>query len=82
MTELRYKPEDGEFAAISSIKVVSAILNVCFKQAMKNGLIERNPIPLTTLPKGNLKKQRRVFTKEEQDIAICIIYLHWQSGQG
>ena len=54
--------------ALSSIKVVSAILNGCFKQAMKNGLIERNPVPLATLPKGRPKGQRRVFTKEEQDI--------------
>ena len=54
--------------ALSSIKVVSAILNGCFKQAMKNGLIERNPVPMATLPKGRPKGQRRVFTKEEQDI--------------
>lgn len=53
---------------LSSIKVVSAILNGCLKQAMKNGLIERNPVPLATLPKGRPKGQRRVFTKEEQDI--------------
>ena len=52
----------------ASIKVVSAILNGCFKQAMKNGLIERNPVLMATLPKGNTKKQRQVFTKEQQDI--------------
>lgn len=54
--------------ALSSIKVVSAILSGCFKQAMKNGLIERNPVLMATLPKGNARRQRRVFTKEEQDI--------------
>ncbi|WP_395549217.1 MULTISPECIES: tyrosine-type recombinase/integrase [unclassified Lacrimispora] len=54
--------------ALSSIKIISAILNGCLKQAMKNGLIERNPVPLATLPKGTAKSEHRVFTKEEQDI--------------
>ena len=30
--------------ALSSIKIVSAVLNGCFKQAERNGLIERNPV--------------------------------------
>lgn len=54
--------------AISSIKIIAAILNGCLKQAMKNGLIERNPVPLATLPKGKGKRKMRVFTKEEQNI--------------
>lgn len=54
--------------ALSSIKIISAILNGCLKQAMKNGLIERNPVPLATLPKGTAKSGHRVFTKEEQGI--------------
>lgn len=54
--------------ALSSIKIISAILSGCLKQAMKNGLIERNPVPLATLPKGTAKSEHKVFTKEEQDI--------------
>lgn len=65
--------------ALSSIKITSAILNGCLKQAMKNGLIERNPVPLATLPKGTAKSGHRVFTKEEQDIFMKYAqdsYLH------
>lgn len=61
-----YNDLKKEGLALSSIKVVSAILNGCLKQAMKNGLIERNPVPLATLPKGEKKMVRRVLTKEEQ----------------
>lgn len=53
---------------ISSIKIASAILNGCMKQALKNGLIEKNPVSAATLPKEKEKKQRRVLTMEEQRI--------------
>lgn len=53
---------------LSSMRIVNAILNGCLKQAMKNGLIERNPVPLATLPKGKAKEEHRVFTKAEQEI--------------
>lgn len=52
----------------SSIRTVSVLLNGCFKQAVKNGLIERNPVPFATLPKDKAPEPRRVFTREEQDI--------------
>ena len=55
--------------AISSIKIVSAILNGCFQQAMKNGLIERNPVKLAELPRQTgAKKGRTAMTKEQQDL--------------
>jgi len=54
--------------SLACIRLVSAILNNCFKQALKNGLIERNPVPLATLPKGAAKKKHRVFTTEEQNV--------------
>ena len=57
-----------EKKSFACIRLVSAILNNCFKQALKNGLIERNPVPLATLPKAAPKKPRRVFTKEEQEL--------------
>lgn len=58
--------EDG--LAVSYIKIVAAIMNGCFKQAMKNGLIERNPVALTTLPREGERKPRRVLTVEEQNL--------------
>lgn len=54
--------------AVSSIKVVSAVLNGCFSQAMKNGLIERNPIEAATLPRHTEKKSRQALTKEKQEL--------------
>lgn len=59
--------------AVSSIKVISAVLNGCFSQAMKNGLIERNPIDVTTLPRQKEKKVRQALTKGAAKIihGIC-----------
>lgn len=54
--------------AISSIKIVSAVLNGCFKQAMRNGLIERNPVTLAELPRETEKKSRQAMTKEHQEL--------------
>ena len=52
--------------ALSSIKIVSAVLNGCFKQAERNGLIERNPVKLAELPRQTEKKTRLAMTKEQQ----------------
>lgn len=52
--------------ALSSIKVVAAVLNGCLQQAMRNGLIERNPIKLAELPRQKEKKGRQAMTKEQQ----------------
>ena len=49
----------------ASIRLMAAILNGCFKQAMKNRLIERNPVTYATLPKNREEKHQRVLTKEE-----------------
>ncbi|MFW5633149.1 MAG: tyrosine-type recombinase/integrase [Acetivibrio ethanolgignens] len=54
--------------ALSSIKVVAAVLNGCFKQAYRNGLIEKNPVPLAELPRETDKKVRQAMTKEQQDL--------------
>lgn len=55
--------------AVSSIKVISAVLNGCFIQALKNGLIERNPVEAATLPKKiGGKGMRKVLTKEQQEL--------------
>lgn len=54
--------------AVSTIKIISAVLNGCFKQAVKNGIIERNPIVLATIPRQGETKARRVFSVQEQEI--------------
>lgn len=52
--------------ALSSIKVVAAVLNGCMQQAMRNGMIERNPVKLAELPRQKEKKGRQAMTKEQQ----------------
>lgn len=52
--------------SLSSIKVMSAILNGCMQQALRNGLIERNPVKLTELPRQTEKKTRQAMTREQQ----------------
>lgn len=54
--------------AVSSIKIVSAVLNGCFKQAERNGIIERNPVKMTELPRGAEKKKRVALTKGQQTL--------------
>ena len=54
--------------ALSSIKIVAAVLSGCFKQALKNGMIERDPIKLAELPRQKGKSTRKVMTKEQQDL--------------
>jgi integrase len=39
-----------------------------FKQAYKNELIQKNPLSVCTRPKGKAKKERVVFTKEQQEL--------------
>lgn len=53
--------------ATGSIKSISAMLNGCFKQAMKNEIIQKNPVSLATLPRGKSKKDKVVFTILQQE---------------
>lgn len=52
--------------ALSSIKIVSAVLNGCLQQALRNGLIERNPVKLAELPRQKEKSVKQAMTKEQQ----------------
>lgn len=54
----------------STIELVSVVLGGMYKQAYKNELVKRNPVPLTTLPKMQTPEERRVLTKEEQEIFL------------
>lgn len=73
----------NEFAkcnfATGSIKLVSAMLNGCFKQAEKNGIIQKNPVPNATIPRGKSKKEKVVFTVQQQELFLKYAensYLH------
>ena len=61
-----YNDLSNEGYALSSIKIVAAVLNGCFQQAMRNGLIERNPVNLAELPRQIEKHTREALTKEQQ----------------
>ena len=52
---------------LSRLKV---ILNGVFSQAYKNEMIKKNPVPLTQFPKYPSEKERRVMSKEEQNIFL------------
>ncbi len=52
--------------ALSTIKIVSAVLNGCMQQALRNGLIERNPVKLAELPRQTEKATRQAMTREQQ----------------
>ena len=56
--------------ATGSIKLLSAMLNGCFKQAERNGIISKNPVSLVAVPKGKAKKERVVFTVEQQELFL------------
>lgn len=63
-----YNDWTNEGYALSTIKIASAILNGCFQQAMRNGLIDRNPVKLSELPRQKEKKGRQAMTKEQQTL--------------
>lgn len=54
--------------SLSTIKIASAVLNGCFKQAERNGLVERNPVKLAVLPRTKGKEKRRAMTREQQEL--------------
>lgn len=63
-----YNELTEEGYALSSIKIVSAVLNGCFQQALRNGLIDRNPVKLAELPRQTERKTRQAMTKEQQEL--------------
>lgn len=54
----------------STISLIHVLLNSMFKQALKNELIKKNPVELITLPRGEKKKERRVLSREEQELLL------------
>lgn len=60
----------------NTIELVSVVLSGMYKQAFKNQKIRVNPVPLATLPKMTERKERRVLSKEEQQIFLDIAKPH------
>ena len=56
---------DRNFAA-GTIKLTGAALNGCMKRAVLNRMIPFNPVALAEIPKCKEKKERYVFSREEQ----------------
>ena len=54
--------------ALSSIKIISAILNGCMQQALRNGMLERNPVKLAELPRMTNKTIKPALSKSEQEL--------------
>ena len=54
----------------NTIELVSVVLSGMYKQAYKNQLIIKNPVPLATLPKFSVHKERRVLTLDEQNLFL------------
>lgn len=63
------QPEGIKEAAAVIDRAIEQRRDGCLKQAMKNGLIERNPVGLAELPRQTGKKKERIaLTKEQQDL--------------
>lgn len=52
--------------AEGTIKLVGVILYGMFKQGVKSGLINKNPVAMATIPKAKERKERIALTLEEQ----------------
>ncbi|MEE0419574.1 MAG: tyrosine-type recombinase/integrase [Lachnospiraceae bacterium] len=53
-----------------TLKLVHILLNGIYKQAVKNQVVQRNPVSLVTLPKGKEPIKKRVPNAEEQAIFL------------
>lgn len=53
-----------------TISLVKNILNGMFKQAVRNGIVLKNPVELVTLPRKEEQDEMRVLSEEEQKIFL------------
>lgn len=56
---------DRDFTA-GTIKLLGVTLNGCFRKAVNNRMITFNPVPLAEIPRCKEKREKYVFTREEQ----------------
>lgn len=62
--------EESEKNGRQTLSGIYIVMNMMFKQAYKNGMIRQNPAERTTLPHLPENDERRVMTKEEQQIFL------------
>ena len=60
------KKENGDTLSVSTAKQIKCILSGSLGQAVKNGLITRNPADALSLPKSGGKRKVGAFTPTEQ----------------
>ena len=54
---------------LATIKVIKAFMSNAFKQAVKDGIIVRNPFDATNLPRNTKpEKERKALTREQQSL--------------
>lgn len=68
MIQRLYNSLKKQGLAAKTIDLVSTVLHGMFQQAYKNEMIQKNPVPLATLPKMKRAKEPRVMTLEEQKL--------------
>ena len=58
----------------ATIMLIHALMTNMYRHAYRLELIEKNPMDLIIVPRGRQKKERRVLSREEQDILLryCI----------
>ena len=64
------KKQNGEPLALGSIRKIRNVLAGALEQAVKNGLITRNPTDALSLPKDKHKKRVGAFTPKEQQLLL------------
>lgn len=65
-----YNSFDDRGFSQGMIKLVNATLNGCFTKAIKNRLIDFNPVIYAEIPKAKPKKERIALTKEIQQVFL------------
>lgn len=68
MIQRLYNSLKKQGLAAKTMDLVSTVLHGMFQQAYKNEMIQKNPVPLATLPKMKRAKELRVMTLEEQKL--------------
>lgn len=61
---------ESEKAGQQTLSGISIVINMLFKQAYKSGMIRQNPAERTVLPRLREDTERRVMTREEQQIFL------------
>jgi len=70
------KKDTGESLSVSTIKQIKCIISGALGQAVKNGLITRNPADALSLPKNGKKKKVGAYTPIEQTILSESVFNH------